>query len=405
MSKKIFVVYSILLIMVTASVTFLTTQGLNGFGDKPGTEIIRDSITAIVNPKDKNVDKTRNAQLEEAIGVLDQYYYEEIDQELLTKGAIAGAVASLGDPWTTFMTAEDYEWFNSMIAGEYSGVGLSVAGDAEDNRVMVVAPFEDTPAWRAGLKTGDKILQVDDVEVWGDKLDEAVARMKGIAGTEVKLTVLKASNGNIADIVVTRDVISIKSIKTDMYGDIGYIRIISFDEKTAEDFKIALDDMKAKNVKGIVIDLRENPGGLVEVCTDIADMLLPADSLIVYMEDKNGNRENYLCEGEYYDVPLTVLINEGSASSSEILAGALRDHSRAKLVGQKTFGKGLVQTVCELPSSGDYIKVTIARYFTPNGEDINKLGIAPEYLVENPKDVEITESNDAQLKKALELLK
>ena len=406
MSKRVFIIYSVLLIMVTASVTFLAlvlVPDSKSLDDTVST--IRKSITSLGTLADGTVEGSRNARLKEATDLLEKYYYEDIDQELITQGAIAGAAYSLGDPWTTFMTKEDYEWFNSVIVGEYSGVGLTVVGDAKDNRVTVVAPFEDTPAAQAGIKTGDKILLVDDVDVWGDSLDEAVARMKGASGTEVKLTVLKASDGSIVDVTITRAVINIKSIKTKMYGDIGYIRIASFDEKTAVDFEVALDEVKTNNVKGLVLDLRGNPGGLVDVCAEIAELLLPAESLIVYTEDRNGARVDYVSEGEYYDVPVVVLVDEGSASASEILAGALRDHGRAQLVGQKTFGKGLVQSVYKLPSSGDYMKITIARYFTPNGEDINKLGITPAFEVKNPEEVEITDANDEQLKKALELLK
>lgn len=339
--------------------------------------------------------------------IVQDNYYEKIDDSKMVEGAIKGMVNGLDDPYTVFMNKKEFDELKTSTQGSFTGVGIYI-GD-KDGKIVVVAPIEDSPAEKAGIKSGDIITKVNDQEVSAKESDKAVAMMKGKAGTKVKITIYREGVGE-KDIEVTREKIVFKTVKSEMLPDnIAYIRITTFDENTSKAFISALDDMKSKGMKGLILDLRDNPGGLLDECKVVADKLL-GKGTIVYTLDKDGNKEVLESDEDKINVPLVILTNGGTASASEIVSGAVRDHKAGTLIGTTTFGKGLVQTVIPL-IDGTGIKVTTARYYTPSGECIQKKGIKPDIevpLPENLKDKPISELNraeDVQLKKAIEVIK
>lgn len=337
-------------------------------------------------------------------------YLKDVNEEDLIEGQIKGMFKALGDPYSVYMTKEEFADFMEHTKGTYYGIGVIVT-PGEDNLITVVAPIEDTPGERAGIKTGDKIIKVNGKEFTADKMDDAVKMMKGKPGTSVNITILRTDdNGNhkFIDLNIVREEIRLKTVKSKMLKNkIGYIRIISFDELTYDDFKKHLKKLKNNGMKGLIIDLRNNPGGLLSECAQIADELM-GEGVIVYTETKNKEREYLKSDSKKLGLPLVLLVNGGSASASEILAGAIKDTKTGILVGTKTFGKGIVQRIKPL-SDGSGFKLTVSEYFTPNGTNIHGIGITPDVIVELPEDVQrIGVDNikeDIQLKKAIEIIK
>ncbi|HAE92619.1 MAG TPA: S41 family peptidase [Tissierella sp.] len=337
-------------------------------------------------------------------------YLRDVDEKKLIDGQLKGMLQSLEDPYSTYMTKEEFESFLQQTSGTYAGIGVVVT-PGDDNLITVVSPIEDTPGERAGIKSGDKIIKVNGVEYFGENMDEAVKVMKGEPNTKVSLTILRKNRenkNNIFDIEVTREIIRLVTVKSNIIDDdIGYIKITSFDELTYKDFKIELDKLGKRNIKGLIIDLRNNPGGLLNVCADIADELL-GEGDIVYTQTKDGKREYLKSDKKMVDYPLVLLVNKGSASASEILAGAVKDHKRGTLIGTTTFGKGVVQRIKDL-DDGSGLRLTISEYFTPNGINIHGIGIEPDIVVELTEGVEEIGVNnlmeDTQLRKALEEIK
>jgi carboxyl-terminal processing protease len=337
---------------------------------------------------------------------LTTHYYKEIDPGVLEEGAIRGMLEALEDPYTVYMSKLDYENFMTQTAGVYEGVGIVVVG-GEDGYIQVVAPIEGTPGDRAGLKTADRIIKVDGKEVSADQLDQAVAMMKGPEGTEVVLTILREGLSEPFDVRIIREEIRVVTVKSDILeNSIGYVRIISFDEKTEDDFNVEIKKLQEKGIRGLILDLRGNPGGIMDEVVKIADTLM-GEGLIVYTENRQGKRVEEFSDKEKLGLPLVVLVDEGSASASEILAGAIQDSGTGVLVGTTTFGKALVQTVQRM-NDGSAIKMTTAQYYTPKGRSIQGKGIQPDYVVELPEDGVIGEykqGKDPQLAKAVELIK
>ena len=338
---------------------------------------------------------------------LQKNYYKELDEEKLVEGAIKGMFESIGDPYTQYMDDKEFGDLMTRTQGTYGGIGVIVT-PGDDGYVTVVSPIEDTPGEKAGLIPGDRIVAVNGEAISGDKLDYAVELMKGKSGTEVKLTILRDGKDKTFDVNIKREEIRLKTVRSEVIeNDIGYIRITMFDEQTAQDFKTHLDGLKKKNIKGIVLDLRNNPGGLLDQCVEIADIIL-GEQVIVYTEDRNGSRKVEKSDKKQLELPLTVLVNKGSASASEILSGAIKDGNKGKIIGTTTFGKGLVQQVKPL-SDGTGFKFTISEYFTPNGTNIHGTGIEPDIVVELPGEDEtettVEVQEDTQLKKAIEVLK
>ena len=322
---------------------------------------------------------------------LEKNYYKELNEDQLIEGAIKGMFESIGDPYTQYMDEKEFSDLMTTTQGTYGGIGVIVT-PGDDGYVTVVSPIEETPGERAGLLPGDKILSVNGETISGDKLDYAVSLMKGDPGTELKLMISRDGTKESFEVTLVREEIRLKTVKSEVIeNDIGYIRISMFDEKTADDFKTHLADLKKKNVKGIILDLRNNPGGLLDECVEIADEIL-GEQVIVYTEDRDGNRTVEKSDKNQLQIPLTVLVNKGSASASEILSGAIKDGGKGTIIGTTTFGKGLVQQVRPL-SDGTGFKYTISEYFTPNGINIHGTGVEPDIIVELPDGSESTIPN------------
>jgi len=328
----------------------------------------------------------------------------QLDARELFYGAIDGMLAATGDPYTTFFSPKENQEFNEDISGTFEGIGAEMG--IKDDIITVIAPLEGMPAEKAGILAGDKIVKIDDVVSSSYSLDEAVKHIRGTKGTTVKLTIFREGEEETQDISVTRGIILVKSVRFEMKDDsIAYIRVNRFGDDTEKEFKDAVGQTMQKKAKGLVIDLRNNPGGFLETAVDMASMMLPAGKVVVIEEDGAGTRKELKARGgdTLSALPIVVLINQGSASASEILAGALRDNrDDVVLVGKKSFGKGSVQELISV-SKDTAVKITIARWLTPAGKQIHKVGISPDVEVGLTSD-DIKEKRDPQLDKALEEL-
>ena len=332
------------------------------------------------------------AKLEELYEAVEENYYMDADDSKMLDGACKGLIEGLEDPYSAYMTAEEYEAFEASALGEYSGVGIIFTAD-EDGNYAVVEVVKDSPAEAAGIKPGDFLISVDGKTY--DDMDLMAADIRGEAGTTVKIGYI--SDGEKKEAEITREQIVQHSVEHKMLDDrTGYISISSFIESTYDDFKSALEDIQANNAENLVLDLRNNGGGLVDSSVKIADEFLD-EGVVVYVEDKKGNRQEYKAEDGRTEVNTVVLVNENSASASEILAAALQDND-IPIVGQKTFGKGVIQSTVML-DDGSALKLTIMQYYSPEGNKIHEKGITPDYKVKNDKDSE----TDKQLEKALSL--
>jgi carboxyl-terminal processing protease len=334
-------------------------------------------------------------------------YYQELDEETLIDGALRGMFEAVEDPYTSYLDGQDYSNLMMSTRGSYGGIGIIVTAD-DEGFVTVISPIEGTPGERAGLATGDRILRVDDQAVSGNRIDDAVGLMRGEPDTEVVLELIKRNQSESIELTVMRETIRIQSVRSElMQDDIAYLRISSFDEQTARDFQTQMDELLRQGAGKLILDLRNNPGGLLNQAIRIGDLML-GEGLIVYTENRHGLRKEEKSDRQMYDVELIVLINEGSASASEILAGAIQDQNRGTVVGTTSFGKGLVQELQPLPD-GTGFKYTVSQYFTPNGRNIHGTGIEPDVVVEVPEELfdemhELDNASDPQLQKALELL-
>lgn len=402
MTKRKMLVIFLIVLIFTNAVAF-------GFGSFTSIQL-GDKI--MVSRSEYDVLKKLQLDNEKLVTVrktIDELYLREVDDEALREGQIKGMVAALNDPYSVYMSKSEYEEFNMETEGEYGGIGIIVT-PGDDNLITVVSPIEDTPGERAGIKTGDKIIRVEGVDYFAETMDEAVSKMRGEPDTQVTITIFRSENGDSEtfDVTITREIIKLVSVKSELLeGDIGYIRLTSFDVPTASDFLNHLSRLKMQGIKGIIIDVRNNPGGLMNVSTDIADELL-GKATIVYTEDKNGNKEYIYSDNKLTDLPLVILVNGGSASASEILAGAVKDNGRGLLVGTTTFGKGVVQRLRDLPD-GSGIKLTVSEYFTPADKNIHGVGIEPDFVVELNEEAEGIGidylEQDNQLQKAIEELR
>lgn len=330
---------------------------------------------------------------------------EKLTNEDLLYNSIKGMLSATDDPYTVFMDPEENKAFDEDIEGTFEGIGAELG--IKQGILTVVSPLKDSPAEKAGLRVGDKILKVNDESTADMSIDDAVSRIRGKDGTEVKLTVYRAeSEEKTKEITVTRGVIKVESVTLEMKdNNIAYFNVVRFGDDTAIVFNRLLREVP-RETEGIVVDLRNNPGGYLDVAIDLASLMLPDGKVVVIEEDKEGQKKNFYSRGEdkLSAIKTVVLINEGSASASEILAGALRDNrENVTLVGQKSYGKGSVQELIEL-SDNTSVKITVARWLTPNGEQINEKGIQPDIEVELT-DEDYEQNRDPQLDKALEILK
>jgi carboxyl-terminal processing protease len=379
----------------------------------------------------------------EAFSLVRKNYVEEAKPKDLVYGAIKGMLSSL-DPHSGFLNPEAYKEMQAETKGEFGGIGIQIG--IKDGMLTVIAPIEDTPAYKAGIKAGDKVIKINNEYTKDMGLHDAVSKMRGMPKTLVTITILREGWKETKDFSIVRELIKIKSVKSRLLEEeIGYIKISQFQEQTAADLSAALEKLSQEKMNALILDLRNNPGGLLNSAVNVAGRFLPPDKLVVYIKGRKGERTEYLTEkdGTTYEMPMIVLVNEGSASASEIVAGALKDWNRAVILGAKTFGKGSVQSVIPL-SDGSGLRLTTAVYFTPKGTSIQATGIVPDIVVkleskekgkahpvireedlerhlrnnqdiiqeeEEPKEpeemvpVEVEEKEDAQLQRAIDLLK
>ena len=358
-SNKKAIIYGVLLVVIT----FLITSTLNiALGGK-----------VVISKETYEAYKKYNKMIALEELVKDDFYQKTSDEKLVD-GAIKGMFSGLDDKYSQYYTKAEFEKLKEQTSGSFVGIGVYISPTSDDDHITIIAPIAGSPAEKSGIKAGDKILKVDGKVVSAQNSDEAITMIKGKKGTEVELTIKRSEQ--ILDVNVKRDEIVSKTVEGKVLDDnIGYIKITSFSEHTNKEFEKTLNTLKQSDIKGLVIDLRDNPGGLLNVCKDIADSLI-GEGTIVYTKDNKGNTEYLKSDKEKLGLPIAVLTNEGSASASEILTGAIIDNKAGISVGTTTFGKGLVQSVRELKDGTGY-KLTTAQYFTPSGEYINGKGIKP----------------------------
>lgn len=339
--------------------------------------------------------------------VIDEYYYQDadIDVDAMTEGMYAGMVDALGDPYSVYYTEEEWNDLMQETEGIYYGIGAYLMLDTNTGFGKVSGVIANTPAQEAGLRADDLICAVDGESVLGLELSEIVARVKGKEGTTVHLTIYREGEKDYLEVDVKRRKIEAPTVNYEMIeNNIGYIQITEFDGVTTDQFTEALTAVRNSGAKGLVLDLRGNPGGSLTTVVDIAREILPK-GLIVYTEDKYGERDEYSCDGKKeLDIPLVVLVNGNSASASEILAGAIKDYGKGVLIGTTTFGKGIVQRVLPL-TDGTALKLTISAYYTPKGNNIHGVGIEPDIVCEFDSDAYYEKDADNQLERAVEELK
>lgn len=346
-------------------------------------------------------------KIDELMSYIDLYYNDDYDEEDIRNAIYAGTLEGLGDPYSVYYTADEYKDMQINTSGNYYGIGAALSQDAKTKEVTISKVYEGTPAEEAGLKDGDQIIKVNDTESTSKELSALGQEIRGEEGTTVHLQVYRASNNKTFEIDVERKNVELPSITSKMLdGGIGYIQISEFQSKTDEQFKSALADLKKQGMKSLIVDVRSNPGGLINAASNILDQILP-EGTVVYTEDKYGKREDYTSDSNCLDCPIAVLVNENSASASEIFAGAIKDYNYGTLIGTKTFGKGIVQTVLPL-EDGDAVKLTTAKYYTPKGNYIHGVGIEPDieltYKYSGPEDEAYDMKYDNQVQKAIEVL-
>lgn len=401
--KKHYKIYGTLLILFVLGIAF-SVGVFYGYENRPGVEkvlgVIGKRPPAQFGETDFNLFWDVWSRLEERY--VDK---EKIERKNLVSGAIAGLVRSLNDPYTEFLPPAQTKQFQEDIRGSFSGIGAEIG--IKKGMLTIIAPLKDSPAERTGLKAGDKILSVNGTSTADLLLDEAVRLIRGPKSTEVKLLVLRDSFTRPKEFVVTRDTIKIQIITTEKKSDgIFVIKLHHFTENAATEFRKALKEFYESGSQKLVLDLRNNPGGFLVISVDIASWFLPTGEVVTRERHADGTEDLYRSNGYRLleNVPTVVLINEGSASASEIVAGALRDVRGIKLVGAKTFGKGSVQEVEPL-TGGASLKITIAKWLTPKGTEINGKGLDPDIKVELPKDEELKPGEDPIMDKGIEILK
>ncbi|MFV0516885.1 MAG: S41 family peptidase [Aminipila sp.] len=355
--------------------------------------------TVVINRDDYNVYKDimqRYSKVESLYQTLNQYYYKDLDQDKLIEGMCYGLFEGTGDPYTNYMSKEEYDNLMIKTTGKLEGIGVTVGANT-DGYIVVVSTVKGSPAEKSGIQSGDLIIAVDGVSYKGSELDSAVANMRGAAGSKVKVAYIR--DGKQKEVELTRASITLESVFSETLDNgIGYIYISNFETKTGEEFKKELHGFELKGAKGVVIDLRNNGGGVVESGIEVADLLLD-EGVLAYTEGKAQERTYMNTTEGKTTLPYVILINEGTASTSEIVAAGIKDNKGGKIVGTKSFGKGVIQSMAPL-KDGDAIKITVSQYFSPKGKVIHGIGVEPDYEVELPQDSKV----DTQLNKAIELL-
>lgn len=401
--KKQRIYKAIMLVVLTAFVTFILTttymtKRFNLGGDT--------TISSLINSSTEDDDLTKS--LKNIENLIDKYYLNDADKQKLIDGAIEGYISALGDAYTEYIPADEMKEYTESIMGKYVGIGIYMVQNTEKDVIEVLTPIKETPAEKAGLLPGDIIVSVNGTKYSGGDMTAASNSIKGEEGTTVKLEILRGEETLTFEIerkeITTNPVIAKK-----LDNNIGYMELTSFDEGTAEDFKNKFTSLKEQGIESLIIDLRNNGGGIVDEALKIIDYIVPKGKEILITVDKNKKEEiEKTKEDVLIDMPIVVLVNEYTASSSEILAGALKDLNEAKIVGNTTYGKGVIQQIISL-RNGSAVKVTVEEYYTPNRRKINGIGIEPDEKVLLPETVTnpllVKEEEDTQLQKAIEILK
>jgi carboxyl-terminal processing protease len=396
--KKIKVYKILMLVVLSVFITFMITSiSLYTYFTKNPI-----SISAKSNNKDisNKLDKYRE--------IIDKYYLGEVDESKLEEGAIKGYIEGLDDPYTEYISKDDMDTYLDDTMGNFVGIGIYMIKNTKYDKIQVLSTIKGSPAENAGIQAGDLIVSVDGVEYKADDMTAVSNKIKGEEGTKVTVELLRGSEN--VKYELTRSKVKVNQVEGKVISDdIGYIKFTSFDETTAEDFKKQYQELAKKNIKSLIIDLRNNGGGIVDQALEIADYIADKDSVLLYEVDKNNKETVRKAKTDpIINMPIVILTNENTASASEILAGALKDLGKAKTVGTTTYGKGVIQQILKL-NDGSGLKITIEEYQTPNKNKINKVGIEPDEKVELPDSVEsiftIKESEDTQLQKAIDMLK
>lgn len=390
----------VMLVILVAFITFLLTViGMQKYyTNNAGSQTVTSS---------KNISDL-SSKLKKYKELIDKYFLGEVDEEKLEESAIKGYFEGLDDPYTEFISKEDMKEYMEDTTGNFVGIGIYMVQDKDLNKIRVLSPIKGSPAEKAGILPGDVIIKVDGVEYSGDDMTVAANKIKGKEGSKVSLELQR--NGETKTFEIERISIKVNPVEGKVIqNNIGYIEFTSFDEGTAKDFKEKFEEIQKQGIKSLIIDIRNNGGGIVNEALEIADYILEKDDVILYEVDKNNKEEIEKSKNDpIIKMPIIILTNKNTASSSEILAGALKDHKKAKIVGTTTYGKGVIQQLMTLPD-GSGVKITSEEYLTPNKIKINKIGITPDEVVELPENVKnvlsVEEKDDTQLQKAIEMLK
>lgn len=398
--KSIILIASLMIILSVSSLiigNYIATKGI--FFVKTSENV--KSTASQIN------DASKYSALFTVRDTLIEKYDGEINDDVLLEGAIKGMTSALNDPYTVFMNNDEFEKLIKQSNGSMTGIGVNIAN--LDNKIVIVSPIKDSPAEKAGIKSNDVIEKINDVAYTGDQLSEAVSVISNSVGSEIKFTIDREGT-NPFDVVIMPQEVKLNVIDGEMLdSSMGYIRIHSFmNENTTEDFKNKIEELKGQGMKGLIVDLRENPGGLLSEAVGVASQFIPKDKIITYTVDKYENRNESLSVGGIAEgMPLVILVNEDSASASEVVTGALRDYKAATIVGNTTFGKGIVQQTVRFNNGVGGLKVTISKYYTPNGENIHKIGIVPDVEVSTDNKLDsqgYNKDQDKQLKTAIDEL-
>jgi len=408
--KGFFVGLLVMFFVIGGLICLFSWSYMNGKFNSSGKSIANSggetasTSEAQVNPKDLNYDRI-TAKMKTLQQIINKDFLFDENEQSMEDGIYAGMMSGLGDPYTVYYTEKQYNELTETTNGSYSGIGALLQTDPTTGLSSIVRVFEGSPAEEAGLKAGDILYKVGDVEVTGQDLDIIVdTYIKGQEGTTVDITVLRGEDHKEMTFTVTRKKIDVPTVSSKMLENkVGYIQVTEFEANTQDQFKKAVDDLTDQGMEKLVIDLRDNGGGLVDSAVSMLDYMLP-DGLLVYTANKNGVGEKYYSkDGHEVNIPTSILVNGNSASASEIFTGAYRDFKRATIVGTKTFGKGIVQNIIPL-GDGTAVKITTEHYYTPSGYDLHKKGIEPDVNVELDKDAVYGESSDNQLKAAVDAL-
>lgn len=403
-NKKRWIIWTIVIILATNICTFYGSKLISINLPNGDVVIRRQEYDEIMKFQKLFVVRNR----------LYDYYDGKIDDTALVDGAVKGMTSALNDPYTVYMDSKEYKSFSEQMQGNFYGIGVQVSADEASNKIVIADVIDGSPAKSAGILPNDDIVKVNGKEVTGKELDKAVSMMRGAEGTTVTVTFYRKGVGNF-DKTLKRAKINSLNVTGEMLkgsNGIGLIRVTEFDENTSDAFSKTLKNLKEQGAKGLIIDLRDNPGGLLDQCVDMVSNFIQKDKVIVSTIDKYNNKKSYNSKGGIaIGTPLVILVDGGTASASEIFSGAIRDYKLGTIIGTKTFGKGIVQSILDRKiegfGDGTALKVTVSKYYTPNGENIHKIGIKPDIEVTYPEELlkqAYDRNKDPQFKKALEVI-